>query len=98
METFKTNKDEIKKALKCCCYDSGSEANCSDCAYHNVPWCNDMLCKDALNLITKQEKEINNLKADYARLQELFTDYQFASDKEIIAQNEEAIKEFTERR
>ena len=69
METFKINKDEIKKALKCCCYDSGSEANCSDCAYHNVHWCNDMLCKDALNLITEQEKEINNLKADYARLQ-----------------------------
>ena len=98
METFKISKDEIKKALKCCCYDSGSEANCSDCAYHNVHWCNDMLCKDALNLITEQEKEINNLKADYARLQELFTDYQFTSDKEIVAQKKQAIKEFTERR
>ena len=55
MKTFRISKDEIKKALKCCCYDSGSEANCSDCAYHNVPWCNDMLCKDALNLINEQE-------------------------------------------
>lgn len=69
MKTFRISKDEIKKALKCCCYDSGSKANCSDCAYHNVRWCNDMLCKDALNLINEQEKEINNLKADYARLQ-----------------------------
>ena len=63
MKTFRISKDEIKKALKCCCYDSGSESICSECAYHNVPWCNDMLCKDALNLINEQEKEIDNLKA-----------------------------------
>lgn len=58
------NKDEIKKALQCC-YDSGSETYCSDCAYHNAFRCNDMLCKDALSLITEQENEIEYRKKQH---------------------------------
>ena len=38
--------------------------------------------------------EIERLKDDYAKLQELFAQYQMASDKEIIAQKEEAKKRF----
>ena len=58
------NKDEIKKSLKCC-YDSGFEIDCSDCPYHNENRCNDTLCKDALNLITEQENEIEYRKKQY---------------------------------
>lgn len=39
-------------------------------------------------------KEIERLKDDYAKLQELFAQYQMASDKEIIAQKKEAEKRF----
>lgn len=51
------NKDEIKVALQCC---SGGafETDCSDCSYNYM--CRD-LCKDALSLITEQEKEIEQL-------------------------------------
>ena len=52
------NIDEIKKALQCCAA-VGSETSCSDCSY--VYRCRD-LCKDALDLITEQEKEIDALK------------------------------------
>ena len=51
------NKDEIKKALRCCSV-VGFETGCSDCPYSHR--CND-LPKDALDLITKQEKEIEQL-------------------------------------
>lgn len=39
------------------------------------------------------EKEIERLKDDYAKLQEQFAKYQMASDKEIIAQKKQAVKE-----
>ena len=39
-------------------------------------------------------KEIERLKDDYAKLQELFANYQLASDKEIISQKKEAEKRF----
>lgn len=37
-----------------------------------------------------QEREIVQLKADYAKLQEQFAQYQMASDKEIVAQVKQA--------
>lgn len=60
-------KDEIKKALKCCQdYDYDS---CADCPYrtHSENCTNDIL-QDALNIITEQEKEIKQLKAEYKQL------------------------------
>lgn len=51
------NKDEIKKALRCCSA-VGFETSCSDCPYRYR--CG-ALAKDALNIITKQEKEIEQL-------------------------------------
>ena len=83
-------KDEIKKGLECCCNDSDFKNACRNCSYLTCPGCNDTLCKDALNLITEQENEINNLKDDYAKLQELFAQYQIASDKEMIAHIKQA--------
>lgn len=47
-------KDEIKKALKTCSVDS-----CTDCPYDNKGlYCCGKLKRDALDLITEQEKEI----------------------------------------
>ena len=60
------NKDEIKKALRCCSA-VGFETSCSDCSY--VYRCRD-LCKDALNIITEQEKEIDALKEKCELLKE----------------------------
>ena len=84
------NKDEIKKALEYCAGDSIDD--CKNCPYaDNGPFaCSISMYKDALNLITEQEEEIEQLKDDYAKLQELFAQYQIASDKEIRAQIKQA--------
>lgn len=120
------NKDDIKKALRCCA-DIG---DCDDCPYDAVRSCSDRLKLDARELITEQEKEIERLKDedtrlteklkqvllavdtvkemntmcnierlndDYSKLQEQFAQYQIASDKEIIAQKKQAVKEFAEK-
>lgn len=57
------NKDDIKKALKCC-YDRGFEIDCSDCPYHSENRCSDTLCKDTLDLIIEQENQIERLKKE----------------------------------
>lgn len=80
-------KDEIKKTLEFCGYLSYS---CDDCPYDDVRDCSDTLKTDALNLIIEQEREIAQLKDDYARVQEQFAQYQMASDKEIVAQVKQA--------
>lgn len=57
------NKDEIKKALECC--SNPSINSCKDCPYANngkFSCCDGEMCKDALNLITEQEKKIERLK------------------------------------
>ena len=79
--------DEIKKALEIC---ADINLNCNDCPYDAVGNCSDTLCADALKLITEQEKEIERLKADYAKLQEQFAQYQMASNKKIKAQIKQA--------
>ena len=60
------NKDEIKKALECC--SERTMNNCRNCPYYYIFNCNDTLCKDTLNFITEQEKEIERLKAENACL------------------------------
>ena len=52
-------KDDIKKALTCC--SNPSISYCKDCPYANYgefDCCNGKMCKDALALITEQEKSI----------------------------------------
>lgn len=71
------NKEEIKKALECC--DSTGSYVCDDCPYYYDDGCRDKLQLGALDLINEQEK-------DYSKLQEMFANYQLASDKEIRAQ------------
>lgn len=60
-------KDEIKKALECCAKSYGDDVHCSDCPYDTLTpcacyerFCQDVLCKDALKIITEQENEIKN--------------------------------------
>ena len=56
-------KEDIKKALKCC--SNPSISYCKDCPYANCgkfDCCNGKMCKDALNLITEQEKENEKLE------------------------------------
>lgn len=65
-------KDEIKKGLKCC--SNPSISYCKDCPYANYgefDCCNGKMCKDALNLITEQEKEIERLKEAIEKLTEM---------------------------
>lgn len=56
-------KDEIKKALEYC---TNWRLHCPDCPYFNCSNgnCFDTIKLDALNLITEQEKEIEQLKAE----------------------------------
>lgn len=57
------NKDDIKKALEyCVTYKNVDCNNCPYCPYDGQILCQDVLCKDALTLITEQEKEIERLK------------------------------------
>lgn len=81
----------IKKALEICSEDDG----CRECPYYDYHRCDKALLKDALAIITEQnqkyqEREIEQLKDDYAKLQEQFAQYQMTSDKEIMAQIKQA--------
>lgn len=80
-------KDEIKKALECC---SNPSINfCKNCPYNNngeFSCCDGEMCKDALTLITEQEKKIEQLTEERNRYAETLAQYQIASDKEIAAQ------------
>lgn len=58
MNKDEIKKDEIKKGLECCSVID-FETGCSGCPY--CYRCRD-LCKDALDLITEREKEIDRLK------------------------------------
>ena len=87
------NKDDIKKALEFC----ADAFPCDGCAYHDDLMCTDKLKTDALNVIIEQEQEIEKWKNDYAKLQEQFAQYQMASDKEIMAQKKQVVKEFAEK-
>lgn len=57
MNKNEIKKDEVKKGLECCAA-VGVGTSCSDCPY---PYrCNDIV-RDALNIITEQEKDIEQL-------------------------------------
>ena len=63
------NIDDIKKGLECC--SNPSINSCKDCPYNNngeFSCCDGEMCKDALSLITEQEKEIERLKAENEEL------------------------------
>lgn len=84
-------KDEIKKGLECCCNRDFKTA-CRNCSYLTCPGCNDTLCKDALNLITEQEKEIDALKAENEELTKVVSSkvYDLIDNTKEIANAREA--------
>ena len=56
-------KDDIKKALECC--SNPNTGSCKDCPYNyndEFHCAYGEMCKDALDLITEQEKEIERLR------------------------------------
>ena len=59
-------KEDIKKALKICAYDCYS---CDDCPYDDVINCGNTLKNDVYELIIKQEREIERLKAEVKQAQ-----------------------------
>lgn len=72
-------KDEIKKALKTCSVDS-----CEDCPYDNKGlYCCGKLKRDALDLITEQEKEIDFQVQDRARLQREIDELEQAHEQRV---------------
>ena len=84
-------KDEIKKGLECCCNRDFKTA-CRNCSYLTCPGCNDTLCKDALTLITEQEKEIKKLKAENKELTKVVSSkvYDLIDNTKEIADAREA--------
>ena len=86
-------KDEIKKALECC---SNPSINfCKDCPYNNkgeFSCCDGEMCKDALNLITEQEQEIDRLKAENEELTKVVSSkvYDLIDNAKEIADAREA--------
>lgn len=100
------NKDDIKKALESCVtYKNVDCNNCPCCPYDGQILCQDVLCKDALNLISEQEKKIDGLKAENARLTEKLKQVLLAVDtvKEmntmcsIDEQRKRAVQDFAEK-
>ena len=95
------NKDNIKKALKCC---AGID-DCDDCPYDVVRSCSDRLKLDARELITEQEKEIERLKDEDTRLTEKLKQVLLAVDTvkemnamcEIDEQRKRAVQDFADK-
>ena len=56
--------DEIKKALECC--SNKNAGSCNDCPYNDAEFscAHDEMRKDALALITEQDKEIEILRQE----------------------------------
>lgn len=60
-------KEQIIKALECCCKSSCSAENNADCPLINDEACACTLPKNALSLIREQEKRIEEVKAETVR-------------------------------
>lgn len=88
------NKDEIKKGLEVCVMNVFRIA-CKKCPYNETNKCNDTLCKDALNLINEQEKEIERLQKTLADILLCVKDTNCGIDVERI--RKQAVKDFAEK-
>ena len=61
--------EEIKKGLESCvAYKDVGCNDCPYCPYDNQILCQNVLCKDARDLIIEQEKDIKQLKTECALL------------------------------
>lgn len=65
--------NEIIKALECCLPQNGKR-NCDDCPYAECEkGCADKLTKDCLDLINRQNAEIEKLKTQLGKSENFFT-------------------------
>lgn len=88
--------NEIIKALECC----GIETSCKGCPYHDISFCQDNICKDALDLINRQKADIEMLNGLVKSLEELCetkTTLLTDANCSLITVRAKAIKEFAER-
>ena len=95
--------NDITKALECC--GKGDFRNCQECKYlyievEETENCNDVLARDALDLITRQQAEIERLKCEMGKL--LPKDCAYTVQMEVSNKLEtqiraEAVREFAER-
>ena len=93
----KLNDNEIIKALECC--KRAAVRQCEGCPYKERSSCAFELRRDALDLINRQQAEIERLKLEVEAVDELINPLPFKSnfDRAIETAKSEAIKEFAER-
>lgn len=84
------NYEEIIKALECC---GNPYSICAECPIKDDHGCNEQLAKYALDIINRQQMEIDRLKNEIQTTKDAYTMLQ--TKNEII--KFEAIKEFAER-
>ena len=86
--------NEITKALECCSSNATGNEYCKDCPYNFTEYCGEESAKDILDLINRQQAEIEELrnivKADLLTAKEDFK----LSISDISKIRAEAIKEF----
>ena len=85
MDKNEIKKDEIKRGLVCCSVVR-FETGCSDCPYRYR--CS-ALYRDALDLITEQEKEIEQLTRELAKEQEACVECKLEQSWELFARDKE---------
>jgi hypothetical protein len=92
---------EIKKALECC--QTQYARNCKDCPYekyktHSISavTCSSRLRKDLLDLLNRQQAEIERLEVDFKSAQSVGKGFQSAYDRAMGKRNT-AIQEFAKR-
>ena len=81
------NKEQIRKALECC---KDSE-KCDVCPYYGSINCQEILIKDAIDFINRQQTEIERLKAENEK--RLTCDFVKTAQKKAVKEFAEKLKE-----
>ena len=98
--TNKLTPEDIKKALECC--KPENDEGCLNCPLSDIPVeeCSDILHTETINLINRQQAEIERLKINFENLQKTSKYWKDKCDElveELTTAKSEAIKEFAER-